>query len=172
MKTHDVKSSGQAILDNLLSVAIIPSEAIIGSYWPVKSEVDVRPLLAYFYDHSHICALPVVQASKKPLLFRQWRPGNLLVSGLYNILTPDDTAPLVTPMVLFVPALGFDREGHRLGYGEGYYDRTLEKLRECHHIMAIGVAFDCQEVDSIPLHAHDQPMNYIITPTQVIEIKK
>ena len=93
MKTHDVKSSGQAILDNLLSVAIIPSEAIIGSYWPVKSEVDVRPLLAYFYDHSHICALPVVQASKKPLLFRQWRPGNLLVSGLYNILTPDDTAP-------------------------------------------------------------------------------
>lgn len=171
-KTHDLKSTGKAVLDNLISAAIIPPEAVIGSYWPVKSEVDVRPLLSYFYKQGHLCGLPIVQAPKKPLLFREWRPGNLLVSGIYNILTPDETASFVTPTVLFVPVLGFDRQGHRLGHGEGYYDRTLEKLRLNHHIIAIGIAFDCQEVEFIPHQAYDQRMNYIITPTQVIEIKE
>jgi 5-formyltetrahydrofolate cyclo-ligase len=171
-KTHDLKDTGKAILQNLLSAQIMACDAIVGGYWPIKSEVDVRSLLAYFYEHNHICALPVVQASKMPLLFRQWGPGNLLVSGIYNILTPDDDAPLIIPTVLFVPVVGFDSQGNRLGHGEGYYDRTLEKLRESHPIMAVGMAFDCQEVDSIPRERHDQPMNYIITPTQVIEIKK
>lgn len=171
-KTHDLKASGQAILDNLISTAIIPSKAIIGSYWPVKSEADVRPLLSYFYEQGHVCALPVVQAPKKPLLFREWRPGNLLVSGIYNIFTPDETAVLVIPTVLFVPVLGFDSHGHRLGHGEGYYDRTLENLRTHHHITAIGIAFDCQEIEAIPSLDHDEPMNYIITPTRIIEIKE
>lgn len=170
-KTHDVKASGQAILDNLISAAIVPSTAIIGSYWPVKSEVDVRPLLSHFCDRGHVCALPVVETLKKPLLFRKWYPGNLLISGSYNILTPDETALPAIPTILLVPILGFDRYGHRLGHGEGYYDRTLESLRSHHSIIAIGIAFDCQEVDVIPRLDHDQPMNYIITPTRVIEIK-
>lgn len=171
-KTYDLETSGQAILDNLTSAAIIPPEAVIGSYWPVKSEADARPLLSYFYEQGHICALPVVQASQKPLLFREWRPGHLLICGIYNILTPDENAPLVTPTVLFVPVLGFDLHGNRLGHGEGYYDRTLEALRAHHPITAIGVAFDCQEVEAIPYLDHDEPMNYIITPTRVIEIKE
>ena len=171
-KTHDLKDTGKAILQTLLSAQIITPEAIVGGYWPIKSEVDVRSLLSYFYEHNHICALPVVQASKMPLQFRQWRPGNLLVSGIYNILTPDDNAPLIIPTILFVPVVGFDAQGNRLGHGEGYYDRTLEQLRENHSLIAIGIAYDCQEVDSIPRQRHDQPMNYIITPTQVIEIKK
>ena len=159
-------------MDNLKSAAIVPPDTIIGSYWPVKSEADVRPLLTYFYDHGHVCALPSVEAAKKPLIFRQWCPGNLLVSGIYNILRPDETAPLATPTVLFVPVLGFDLQGHRIGYGEGYYDRTLEELRKNSHIIAIGIAFDCQEVSSIPYQAHDQKLDYIITPTRVIEIEK
>lgn len=171
-KSHDLKDTGKAILQNLLSAQIMASDAIVGGYWPVKSEVDVRSLMSYFYEHDNICALPVVQASKMPLLFRQWRPGNLLVSGIYNILTPDDDASLIIPTVLFVPVVGFDSQGNRLGHGEGYYDRTLEKLRENNPIIAIGMAFDCQQVDSIPRQRHDQPMNYIITPTQVIEIKR
>ncbi len=171
-KTNDLKACGQALLNNLISAGIIPPEAIIGSYWPVKSEADACPLLTYYYEQGHVCALPVVQAPKKPLLFREWRPGNLLVSGIYNILTPDETAQLVTPTILFVPILGFDNHGHRLGHGEGYYDRTLESLRNQHPIIAIGIAFDCQEVDVIPSHDYDQPMDYIITPTRVIEIKE
>ena len=171
-KTHDLKACGQILLNNLISAQIIPPKAIIGSYWPVKSEADACPLLTYYYEQGHVCALPVVQAANKPLLFREWRPGNLLVSGIYNILTPDETAPLVTPTVLFVPVLGFDKNGHRLGHGEGYYDRTLEVLRAQHPLMAIGIAYDCQEVDIIPHQNHDQLMNYIITPTRVIEIKK
>jgi 5-formyltetrahydrofolate cyclo-ligase len=171
-QTHDLQTSGQDVLDRLISAAIIPPKAIIGSYWPVKSEIDVRPLLSYFYEQGHVCALPVVQASQKPLLFREWCPGNLLISGIYNILTPDETAPLVIPDVLFIPVLGFDRHGHRLGHGEGYYDRTLESLRAHHPIIAIGIAFDWQEVDTIPRLDHDEPMNYIITPTRLIEIKE
>lgn len=167
---HDIKGAGKAILDQLIAAAIIPSDAIIGSYWPVKSEVDVRPLLTYFYKRGHTCALPFVQAQNKPLLFREWSPGNLLISGIYNILTPDETAPLVTPTVLFIPVLGFDRQGHRLGHGEGYYDRTLEQLRAKNPLIAIGIAFDCQEVESIPYESFDQRMNYILTPTQLIEI--
>lgn len=171
-RTHDLRACGQILLHNLISAQIVPPQAVIGSYWPIKSEADACPLLTYYYEQGHICALPVVQAAKKPLLFREWRPGNLLVSGIYNILTPDETAPLVTPTVLFVPVLGFDSHGHRLGHGEGYYDRTLEILRAQHPIIAIGIAFDCQEVDAIPHQDHDQPMNYIITPTRVIEIKE
>lgn len=171
-KTHDLKACGQILLNNLIPAQIIPPKAIIGSYWPVKSEADACPLLTYYYEQGHVCALPIVQAANKPLLFREWRPGNLLVSGIYNILTPDETAPLVTPTVLFVPVLGFDKNGHRLGHGEGYYDRTLEVLRAQHPLMAIGIAYDCQEVDIIPHQNHDQLMNYIITPTRVIEIKK
>jgi len=171
-KVHNAKAIGQGLLKNLVDAKIILPGAIIGSYWPIKSEVDIRPLLDYFFEQGHICALPVVQASKKPLLFRQWGPGNLLVSGIYNILTPDEEAPLVTPNVLFVPVLGFDYLGHRLGYGEGYYDRTLESLRARCSIIAIGIAFDCQQVALIPHHDYDQPMNYILTPTRVIEIKE
>lgn len=171
-KSHELQGIGKAILDKLIATAIIPSDAVIGSYWPVKSEVDVRPLLSHFYKRGHTCGLPIVQAQNKPLLFREWSPGELLVSGLYNILTPDDNAPLVNPTVLFIPVLGFDRQGHRLGHGEGYYDRTLENLRVDHPIIAIGIAYDCQEVDSIPYEHFDQRLNYIITPTQVIEIKE
>jgi 5-formyltetrahydrofolate cyclo-ligase len=172
IKTHDLKATAQALLENLVSAGIIPDDAIIGSYWPVKSEADARPLLTYFYEKNHVCALPVVEAINKPLIFREWRPGNLLVSGLYNILTPDEEANIVTPTVLLVPILGFDTYGHRLGHGEGYYDRTLESLRAKNHIMAIGIAFDCQEVEIIPNLEHDEPMNYIVTPTRVIEIKE
>lgn len=171
-KTNDLKTCGQALLNNLISAQIIPPKAVIGSYWPVKSEADASPLLTYYYEQGHVCGLPVVQGANKPLLFREWRPGNLLVSGIYNILTPDETAPLVIPTVLFVPVLGFDNRGHRLGHGEGYYDRTLESLRAQHPIIAIGIAFDCQQADIIPQNDHDQPMNYIITPTRVIEVKE
>jgi 5-formyltetrahydrofolate cyclo-ligase len=171
-KSQPLKASSQALLAKVISANIIPTDAIIGSYWPVKSEVDVRPLLSYFYEQGHICSLPVAQRMHKPLLFREWRPGNLLISGIYNILIPDEGATLVTPTVVVVPILGFDRHGHRLGYGKGYYDITLESLRAHNHIIAIGVAYDCQEVEAIPHEAHDQPMNYIITPTRAIEIKK
>lgn len=171
-KNNNLKACGQALLNTLISAQVIPPKAVIGSYWPVKSEADACALLTYYYEQGHVCALPIVQAANKPLLFREWRPGNLLVSGIYNILTPDETAPFVTPTVLFVPILGFDNRGHRLGHGEGYYDRTLENLRAQHPIIAIGIAFDCQEVDFIPHHDYDQPMNYIITPTRIIEIKE
>lgn len=169
--THGGKANGQKILDVLTSAAIIPSKASIGGYWPVKSEVDIRPLLLHFYKQEHLCALPVVQGRKNPLIFREWHPGDLLVSGIYNILTPDEAAPLVIPAVLLVPILGFDKTGHRLGHGEGYYDQTLESLRAQHSLIAIGIAFDCQEVEAIPSLPHDELMDYIVTPTRVMKFR-
>lgn len=171
-QTPEGKDSGHQLLEKVVSAGIIPDHVVIGSYWPVKSEVDVRPLLTYFFDQGHACALPAVQGTDMPLSFRQWCPGDLLVSGIYNILTPDESAPEVIPLVLFIPVLGFDARGHRLGYGKGYYDRTLEKLRESHHIVAIGLAFDCQELESVPHDSFDQRLDIIITPTRVIEIRE
>lgn len=170
-QTEDLKDLEKGFLTNLLTANIVPRDAVIGSYWPVRSEADVRPILTHYYEQRHICALPVVQESQKPLVFRKWSPGNLLVSGTYNILTPDDTAQLITPTILFVPVLGFDRQGHRLGHGEGYYDRTLEYLRMTHTLTAIGIAFDWQEVETIPHEPHDQTLDYVVTPTRILEVR-
>jgi 5-formyltetrahydrofolate cyclo-ligase len=171
-KTHDMKSDGQALLDNLTSAVLIPEGATIGGYWATKSEVDVRPLITYFHQQGYVCALPIIQSADEPLIFREWRPGNLLISGLYSILTPDEAAPMVTPTVLLVPLLGFDRQGYRLGQGGGFYDLTLANLRKKRHIIAIGIAFDCQEVEAIPHHDYDEGMDYIVTPTRVVKIEK
>lgn len=170
-QTHDIKASSQEVLNNLIAAAIVPPGVVIGGYWPTKSEVDVRLFLSYFLNHGHVWALPVVQAPDKSVVFRQWRPGNLLVSGAYNILTPDETAPLVIPTILLVPMMGFDPQGYRLGQGGGYFDRTIADLRAHHSIRVIGIAFDCQEVESIPRQDHDERMDYIITPTRIMEIK-
>jgi 5-formyltetrahydrofolate cyclo-ligase len=167
-----VKPDVQAVLNNLIRAGLAPQGAIIGGYWPTQSEVDIRPLITYFDQQGYACALPVIQSVDQPLIFRAWRPGDLLISGLYSILTPDETAPVITPTILLVPLLGFDRRGYRLGQGGGFYDLTLANLRKSDYIRAIGIAFDCQETEAIPHQDHDERMDYIVTPTRVIKIEK
>ena len=107
--------------------------------------------------------MPVVMGERLPLTFRAWAPGEPTQPGIWNIPVPLETAPELLPDVLLVPMLAFDRQGYRLGYGGGFYDRTLIKLCALKPIIAIGVAYADQEVEEVPRGPHDQLLDYIMT---------
>lgn len=136
---------------------------IVSGFIPYKSEIDTVPLLARLSREGWRTCLPVVIGADQPLLFRAWMPGEPLVPGVWDIPIPPETAAEVLPDVLLVPMLAFDRQGYRLGYGGGFYDRTLEKLRAAKRVWAVGVAYAAQEVVSVPRGAHDAPLDYVMT---------
>src|SRR4051812_37865961 len=150
----------------------LPRGAVVSGYWPLDGELDIRPLLHQIHEQGHPIGLPVVKAKGQPLLFRRWSPGMALVQGSFKVLTPPEGAPELEPDVLLVPLLAFDRAGFRLGYGGGFYDRTLEKRRHEAHsgrsiprgpVLAIGIAFAAQETDSLPRGPFDQRLDWIVT---------
>ncbi len=138
---------------------------VVAAYWPFRSELDTRPLLAALDGAGVTLCLPVIPGTSRPLVFRRWRPGDALREGAYKIPVPDPQAGEVIPAALFVPLLAFDARGYRLGYGGGYYDRTLAALRGSRGAIAVGVGFAGQEVPSIPHNAYDQPMDHILCET-------
>jgi 5-formyltetrahydrofolate cyclo-ligase len=137
----------------------------VSGFFPYKSEIDTLPLLARLDSEGWITCLPIVEAERQPLKFRQWAPGEPTVAGIWGIPMPLESALQVEPDVLLVPMLAFDRAGYRLGYGGGFYDRTLAFLRQKKHITAIGVGYSGQEIDSVPKGIMDQPLDYILTET-------
>lgn len=135
----------------------------ISIFWPMGSEIDTRSLINSLSDAGHRTALPVVTAKASPLVFRAWRPGDQLVDGGFGTSIPDSGAQEVLPEILFVPLLSFDDAGYRLGYGGGFYDRTLQKLRTYGSAVAVGVAFSAQRVDTVIRGPHDQPLDWMAT---------
>ena len=101
----------------------------VAAYWPIKEEIDVRPVLNRLASCSAIAALPVMMGQMQPLSFRLWSPADTLVSVAFGICEPDPASPEAVPDIVIVPLLGFDDAGNRIGYGGGYYDRTLNSLR-------------------------------------------
>jgi 5-formyltetrahydrofolate cyclo-ligase len=136
---------------------------IISGFIPYKSEITTIPLMDRLRREGWQTALPVVLAPGQPLVFRAWAPGEPLAPGVWDIPIPPEAAPEVLPDVLLVPMLAFDRRGFRLGYGGGFYDRTLEKLRTLKKVVAIGVAYQAQMVDEVPADLHDAPLDYVMT---------
>jgi 5-formyltetrahydrofolate cyclo-ligase len=136
---------------------------VVSAFFPYKSEIDTRPLLGKLASEGWTTCLPIVIALSAPLIFRRWMPGQPTTPGTWDIPQPTDDAALVEPDVLLVPMMAFDRVGYRLGYGGGFYDRTLEVLRAKKTITAIGVAYSAQEVDSVAHGDHDQTLDYILT---------
>jgi 5-formyltetrahydrofolate cyclo-ligase len=129
---------------------------IVAATWPLGSEADLRPALAALAARGVACALPVV--------FRAWSPGLDLVPGRYGVAVPPATAPVVVPDIVLVPLLAFDRHGARLGYGGGFYDRTLADLRaRPRPVLAAGVGFAFQEVAAVPRDDRDQPLDWLVT---------
>jgi 5-formyltetrahydrofolate cyclo-ligase len=145
----------------------LPRGAVVSGYWPLPGELDIRPLIHQIHEAGHRIVLPVVKAKNQPLLFRHWTPGTPLVQGSFRVMTPPEGAPELEPQVLLVPLLAFDRDGYRLGYGGGFYDRTLEmRRREAHSghpVLAIGIAFSAQETESLPRGPFDQRLDWIAT---------
>ncbi|HEX6102321.1 MAG TPA: 5-formyltetrahydrofolate cyclo-ligase [Alphaproteobacteria bacterium] len=144
--------------------------AVASGFWPFGPEIDVRPILYHLHAAGHPIALPVVIKRGLPLLFRAWTPGKALVEGSFGVPRPDKDQPELTPELLIVPLLAFDRAGYRLGYGGGFYDRTLAGLRQNGRVLAVGVAFSAQEVSSIPRDATDERLDWMVTEREAFPI--
>ncbi len=132
---------------------------VLSGYMPMRGEIDPLPAMA---AHRGPVCVPVIAGRGLPLDFREWRPGAAMVEGRFRALVPAAGAWLV-PEVLIVPLLAFDRRGYRLGYGGGFYDRTLERLRARGAIVAIGFAWAAQEVAEVPAEAVDQRLDLVVT---------
>jgi 5-formyltetrahydrofolate cyclo-ligase len=153
---------------------VIRKEAIasVSGFYPYQAEINVLPLLARLVSEGWRTALPIVMAKGAPLTFRAWAPGEPTGRGIWDIHIPLETADELQPDVLLVPMLAFDRRGYRLGYGGGFYDRTLAELRKLKPVVAIGVAYALQEMDEIPAAPYDEPLDWILTERGVIEPKR
>ena len=141
----------------------LPDGAVVALYFPINDELDTEPLAVALVEKGVSIALPVTQGKKKPLLFRRYVPGDALVPGAYGEQTPDETAETVTPSIVVAPLLAFTREGDRLGYGGGYYDRTLAALRRDGAVLAVGYAYGAQEVDALPPDPLDERLDWVVT---------
>ncbi len=157
---------------HFLAAIDIPQGAVVSLYYPISDELDTEPLAAALIERGVEIALPVVARKKAPLRFRRYAPGAALVEGAYGALTPADDAPEATPDILVAPLLAFTRAGGRLGYGGGYYDRTLAALREAAAPLAVGFGYGAQEVDALPLSRLDQPLDWVVTERGAVKCWK
>nr|WP_246273055.1 5-formyltetrahydrofolate cyclo-ligase [Oricola thermophila] len=136
------------------------SGRIVSLYWPIRGEPDLRPLAETVLRRGGTSALPVVEAKGQPLVFRPWRPGDDLERGVWNIPVPARGAPVV-PDIVLAPVVGFDGEGYRLGYGGGFFDRTLATMEK--RPVVIGVGYELARIPTIFPQPHDVPMDAIVT---------
>lgn len=151
------------LAENLLGCAELANAGWVSSYWPMREEIDPRPVMEALNARGVGLCLPVVIGHAQPLVFRAWQPGDRLVTEAFGTSVPMASAPEQVPDILLVPLLAFDSEGYRLGYGGGFYDRTLEKLRSERGALAIGLAFVGQHMDFLPRGPHDQKLDMIVT---------
>lgn len=146
----------------------MPPGAIVSGFSAIRSEIDPMPLMLALRARGTRLALPVVVSRDKPLIMREWQPGVALVAASFGLSEPPADAPEVDPDIVLTPLSCFDRRGHRIGYGAGHYDRTIERLRAIKPVVAIGIAFSVQEIARVPETELDQPLDFILTENEVI----
>jgi 5-formyltetrahydrofolate cyclo-ligase len=162
--------AAQRAADNLPS-ALLGQFATVAGYAPLSSEIDPLPLLTRLTRAGARLALPRT-LDGQPLQFHLWQPGQVLTKSAFGVAEPESTAPLCEPDLILVPLLAFDRFGGRMGYGQGHYDRTLANLRRRQTIVALGLAYDAQEVANLPLEDHDETLDGILTEMRYIPVQR
>ena len=171
-RRREAAKSGTAaaaqVCARLLDTLAIPQDAVVSGYWPLRDELDPRPILSALAARGQGLCLPVVLEAGAPLAFRGWRPDTPLQPAVFGTRVPGPDRPAVEPDVLLVPLLAFDRRCHRLGYGGGFYDRTLAGLRARRAVLAVGLAFAAQEVEAVPVEAGDEPLDRVVTEREVL----
>ena len=147
----------------------VPAGAIVSGFVPLKSEINALPLMRKLAAAGARLALPVVVGRGQPLIMRAWAIGEPLRAGVWGIGEPGADAPEVFPDILIVPLLAFDRRGHRIGYGAGYYDMTIAALRARKTVVAAGIAFAAQEIADVPDTPRDARLDLVLTEREVID---
>ena len=166
-------AAARAVRDRVLAANLVPERAVVSGFWPIGDEFDPRPLLEALHRRGHRLCLPVVVGKGRALAFRVWAPGDPLERAGFGLSVPAWNAPPAIPRFLIVPLLAFDRRGGRVGYGAGYYDRTIAELKA--HVprpFALGVGFAVQEVAEVPALAHDQRLDAVATEDYLIETRR
>jgi 5-formyltetrahydrofolate cyclo-ligase len=165
LPSHEKESVRTRVCDLIWERLPELRDACIGFYWPFQGEIDLRGLVRNFIALGAEAALPVVVEKQQPMEFWSWRPQMKLVRGIWNIPIPGERNP-VQPMVLLVPLLGFDPAGYRLGYGGGYYDRTLATFAK--KPLTIGIGYELGRLETIYPQPHDISMEAIVTESGVV----
>jgi len=161
-------AAAEAIAAQPFPVAIKPG-AVVSGFMPMKSEINPIPLMRKLADAGATLALPVVAGKGQPLIMRAWSFGEPLASGAWGIREPGSDAPEVFPDILIVPLLAFDRRGHRIGYGAGYFDMTIAALRVRKPVVAAGIAFAAQEIAEVPTTPRDARLDLVLTERELID---
>ena len=165
-KAADPDAAGAAMAHFLKNIAIGP-EAVVSAYRPIFSELDVSPLMLALHERGVPLCVPVIDGADMPLSFRVWTPDSAMIVGAFGAEIPENPVETV-PTLLIAPMLSFDRRIYRLGYGGGFYDRTLEKLRAERGAVAVGYAYAAQEVAEVPIEPTDQRLEAVVTEAGVI----
>jgi 5-formyltetrahydrofolate cyclo-ligase len=160
---QDAQSAGNALAAHVLHDCPPPPGAVISGFWPMGEEIDIRPLLHALHDRGHRVALPVTPRRGEALTFRGWQPGDVLVPERFGTMRP--IGDILTPDMLLIPLLAFDAAGGRLGYGGGFYDRTLAGLPGR---FRLGCAFAAQQVDAVPVGPYDIRLDAVATENGII----
>ncbi len=140
----------------------------LSGYMAIRTEIDPLPAMAEAAAHGPVC-VPVIEAAGLPLAFSRWQPGAAMQEGPFGALIPELDDFLV-PEILIVPLVAFDQDGGRLGYGGGFYDRTLERLRAAGPVLAIGFAYGAQQAKDLPLEPTDQPLDMVVTEHRIFDL--
>ncbi|MFB2593282.1 5-formyltetrahydrofolate cyclo-ligase [Paracoccus sp. p4-l81] len=160
----DAQARAQAHLNGVLAAH---HGAVLAGYMPMRSEIDPLPAMAAHHGAGGTVGVPVILARATPLVFHRWTPDAAMIPGTFGAQVPQAGVP-VQPQVLIVPLLAFDARGFRLGYGGGFYDRTLAGLRARGPVTAIGFAWGAQQVDQVPTEPTDEVLDLIVTEAGII----
>ncbi|MSP44568.1 MAG: 5-formyltetrahydrofolate cyclo-ligase [Xanthobacteraceae bacterium] len=165
------QAAAEAIAARPFPVAIKPG-TIVSGFSPLKSEINPLPLMRRLAALGATLALPVVAGRGQPLIMRAYAFGQPLNEGVWGIREPNEDAAEVDPDILIVPLAGFDRRGHRIGYGAGYYDMTIGRLRSLKPVVAVGIAYAAQEFPEVPVTPRDERLDLVLTERDVIDFRK
>jgi 5-formyltetrahydrofolate cyclo-ligase len=163
-------AASETIATRLFPVSVAPGTVVSG-FMPLKNEIDPQPLMRALTAKGARLALPVILGRGKPLVMREWAFGEPLAAGQWGIREPKPEAAALEPEILLVPLLAFDRSGHRIGYGAGYYDLTIAQLRARKAVIAVGLAFAVQEVKEVPATPRDARLDLVLTERGVIDFR-
>lgn len=158
--------ASRSVCDRLLALPELDGSGTVSGFWPIRSEVDIRPAMLALDARGWTLALPVV--TRAGLIFRRWAPGEAVAVTAFGLTVPLPQAPALAPRILIVPLAAFDRAGGRLGYGKGHYDGAIAALSVQGPIATVGVAFAAQEVEAVPRESHDRRLDLIVTETAVV----